>query len=509
MAKSDNDILRDIPRGVTSRYLRDQRAPRAFFQDPTRILAREDLSYNPDNPGSKILLGALGDRLIGFEDNRHLLTLAGTRAGKSVTVINNLYFYRGSVMCTDLKAELANRTAAIRHGLGQAVYVLDPYKRARGAAKRFRARYNPLTVLTPDNPFIVEDAMQIVDALVVRSGQEKDPHWNESAGQFLLGLILFVALSPDIDDKGRTLITVRKLVTDALALAEDGKAFVLPTRIFAALGAIEAAGLTDAAEAIAGSIAGFYDKSATEMTGVLSTANRHTQFLDYGAMKDVLSGHDFDLTDLKRKGVTIYLCLPATRLGMCKRWLRLFVNQILQAMESEETLPETAKDQPPVLMCLDEFPVLGFMSQLQDAAGQIASFGVKLWIIMQDWNQGKALYGDRFESFAANAGLMQAFANTDLATTEYLSRRLDKTAVETTRTGETAAEQNQKGLKGENNAIELFDLMRPDEISRYFARDDALKRQLILWAGKAPMILQRVEYYDTASPFYKYFARSA
>ncbi len=56
-------------------------------------------------------------------------------------------------------------------------------------------------------------------------------------------------------------------------------------------------------------------------------------------------------------------------------------------------------------------------------------------------------------------------------------------------------------MKGENNAIELFDLMRPDEIGRYFARDDRLKRQLVLWSGKAPMILQRIEHYDTKGPF--------
>ena len=502
MTRQSDDLMHDIPRGVTSRYLREQRVPRAFFQDPERVLAREDLHYDPAHPGAKILLGAAGGRLIGIEDNRHILTVAGNRSGKSVTVINNLHFYPGSVLCTDPKAELATRTADIRALRGQKVFVLDPFKRARGKAATYRARYNPLAGIVRDNPYPVEDAMLIVDALVVRSGQEKDPHWNEAAGQFLLGFILYVALAPDIPDAERHLVTIRKLITEALEAGEDGKSFTMPKRILAACRQIDAAGLTDVADAIAGSMSGFCDKSSTERSGVLSTLHRHTQFIDYGAMRDVLSGHDFDLRDLKRNrdGITVYLCLPATRMAMCNRWLRIFVNQMLQAMEVEETEPKA-----PVLVCLDEFPVLGFMSQLQDAAGQIASFSVKLWVILQDWGQGKALYGDRFESFAANAGILQAFGNVDLTTTEYLSKRLDKTAVETTRTAETAAEQNQKGLKGENSSIELFDLMRPDEISRFFARDDRLKRQLILWAGKAPMILQRVEYYDRSGPFRKHF----
>ena len=75
---------------------------------------------------------------------------------------------------------------------------------------------------------------------------------------------------------------------------------------------------------------------------------------------------EFDLADLKRdrNGVSVYLCLPASRMGLCNRWLRIFINQLLDAMEREKTAPVA-----PVLVCLDEFPVLGHMRQLEDAAG--------------------------------------------------------------------------------------------------------------------------------------------
>ncbi len=224
------DLLSDVPRGVTARYLRDQKVPMAFFQDPARMRSAAALAYDPRDPGGKILLGAIGDRLIGFEDNRHILTIAGSRAGKSVTVINNLYFYRGSALCTDPKAELANTTAMVRAALGQKVYVLDPFDRARGGARQFQARFNPLARLTRANPYAVEDAVQIVDALVIKSPDEKDPHWNESAGQFLLGLILYVALAPDVPDQDRHLGTVRKRVNNALATTPDGGHYELPVQ---------------------------------------------------------------------------------------------------------------------------------------------------------------------------------------------------------------------------------------------------------------------------------------
>src|SRR5258708_26259239 len=90
------DFIRDIPRGLSSRYLSEQAVPQARWQAPDVILDRRALAYDPDNPGGKILLGAFGDKLIGIEDNRHVMTVAGSRSGKSVTIVGNLLFYRGS-----------------------------------------------------------------------------------------------------------------------------------------------------------------------------------------------------------------------------------------------------------------------------------------------------------------------------------------------------------------------------------------------------------------------------
>ncbi|MCR9196707.1 MAG: type IV secretory system conjugative DNA transfer family protein, partial [Hyphomonas sp.] len=416
-------FTQDIPRGLSSRFLRTQSGPQARWQSPETILESAALNYDLDNPGGKVLLGALGEKLIGIEDNRHVLTVAGSRAGKSVSLIANLAFYRGSVLCTDPKGELATKTAPRRAALGQKVYVLDPFQRVEGAAAEYRACYNPLTILSRDNPYIIEDAVLIADGLVQRSGQEKDPHWDESAKTLLTGLLLYVAAADLFTDDQRTLVSVRELVTAALTTDPETEDYVLPREALKVAEALEAEGYADIAAAIEGSIRSFFEKAPNERASVLSTARRHTDFLDFSAMKGVVSRHDFDLRDLKRAphGVSVFLCLPAGRMGMCSRWLRVIINQLMDAMEQERTAPDA-----PVLVCLDEFPVLGFMKQLEDAAGQVASFGVKLWIILQDWGQGEKLYGQRWESFAANAGIFQAFGNVDLKTTEYISRRLGK-----------------------------------------------------------------------------------
>jgi type IV secretion system protein VirD4 len=370
-----------------------------------------------------------------------------------------------------------------------------------------RASYNPLSVLVPGNPTIIEDAGLIADALVVAAG--KDPHWDESAKNFIEGVILHVATDAAYEGN-RNLLTVRALIRTAMKL-EDENDLDADMEPLAALerAMLDNAELLEAKEdtfdlagAIEGAARDFFEKEEREQSSVLSTVRRHTKFLDYTAMRSVLTGHDFDLASLKNdpSGITVYLCLPASRMGMCSRWLRIFINQLLDAMERERIVPAA-----PVLVCLDEFPVLGHMRQLEDAAGQIASFHVKLWVILQDWGQGKALYKERWETFAGNSGILQFFGNNDLATTEYISRRLGKTQIKVTRIGEVGNEQAQQGLEGRSESAEQHDLLTAEEVSRQFARSDRLKRQLVIWAGYNPMMLQRVEYYDETSPVHHVF----
>ena len=497
------DFMRYVPRGDSTRSLSQQYAPQARWMRVNEIMGSSALAYDPRKPGKKVLIGTMGDKLIGIEDDRHILTVAGSRSGKSVGLISNLLLYAGSVLATDPKVELAEITANRRAAMGQTIYVLDPFLTASDKVAAFRASYNPMQILKPDSQTCLEDAALIAEALVVSNGKEKDPHWDESARNFIETVIVHVATSPDYDDH-RHLVQVRDLIAQAMrkdpgfagrdesptpALYEEIKrnAEWLQDRLATRdLGSALLAGAMD-----------FYSKSETEMAGVLSTVNRHTKFLSYSAFRNVLRDNDFDLGELKRNpnGVSIYLCFPATRADISKRWMRLFVNQLLDAMDREKTKPAA-----PVLVCLDEFPVLGYMKQLESAAGLIASFGVKLWVILQDWSQGKALYGERWETFAGNAGVMQFFGNNDLTTTEYISKRLGKTLVEAVRAGEVAADQRDKGLSGKSETKELYDLLTPEEITRQFARSDRRQRQLVIWAGHHPMLLQRALYYESGFP---------
>lgn len=499
------DIMKGIPRGLSSKYLKEQSLPQARWQSQKLIEDHPLTQYDPDNPQGKILFGALGAQLLGLNDNRHILTFAGNRSGKSVMVICNVLLYDGSIFIFDPKGEIANRTARRRAEMGNDVFVIDPYNRAKGNAKKYKSKYDPMAVLKLESDSLIEDVMQIIDGMIVKSGSESDPHWNEEAANALMGFILYVKFGSGIPDNKRNLIAVRQLIATALQTEIiDGEAvYKIPRQIMAGINNLKNGPNEDIAETIENSIRGFYNKPENERGSVLSTMKRHSAFLDYRAMRKLLSVHNVDLRDLKRnpRGVTIYLCFPATRIEECRRLLRILLNQLMVAMETEETIPQN-----PVLAVIDEFPVLGFMSQLQNAAGQIASFHLKLWIICQDWGQGLSLYKDRWESFAANAGVMQSFATVDLKTNEYLSKRLGKTPVLGVRQSDASYQQVEQGVGGKNSSKELQDLLAPNEIEKTFGRSDALKRQLIQMAGLNPAIFQRVEYYNQNAPYHHHFA---
>lgn len=154
----------------------------------------------------------------------------------------------------------------------------------------------------------------------------------------------------------------------------------------------------------------------------------------------------------------------------------------------------SAKPPIPLLMALDEFPVLGYMKELETAAGQIAGLGVRMWTVIQDLGQLKSLYKERWETFLGNSTL-QFFGNSEVTTLEWVSKRLGQTSIDVLTHGSLSHDQrNRTGASGQGQQQQTVALLTGEEVSRYFGRNDHLNRQLIIRPGERPMILQRAWY---------------
>lgn len=530
--------------------------------------AIEASSYTPPQKAKaldrldKLWLQAMGSDClpVGLNDDRHAITIAGARSGKGQSaIIPNLCLYPGSVVCLDPKGENATLTAARRgqgdqwaSGLGQAVYVFDPFGVAE-VADELRASLNPLALLSAESPLVVDDAALLAEGLILPGGDD-DGHWTETARNLVKGVILhLVSTRP-----GATLFDLRKALTtgdaegfkaaqaarkEAEAAREDDPdspddpEAILPKSVRSAfmflLWSMSENQAFDGV--VAGTAESLLGTGENERGSILSTARRNTAFLDTlgPRYKATLSGDfrplDPDHLKAAPEGVTVYLCLPAERMGTHGRWLRLMIGLFLERMQRQIIQPASGV---PVLFLLEEFFSLGSMPAIEKAAGYAAGFGVKLWIILQDLQQIKSLYKTSWQTFLANAGMVQIFGASDRDTLDYASQALgefevSRETVALTRNTSTGESQGsdlarfgpafgaglkqalfQSGARGllsdvsrstntadsqsVNVGLHVVPLLRPDEIALHFARETG--GMLVLLKGQRPLWVLRTNY---------------
>ncbi len=414
--------------------------------------------------------------LLRYGRDRHLLTVAPTRAGKGVsTIIPNLLTYPGSALVIDPKGENALITAIARHKLGQQIFVVDPWAIVTGRFRMPPARFNPLDWLRSDDPDMTENAMLLADALVVKS-EGKDQFWDEEAKALLMGLILHVATDAD-ERKQRHLGRVRDLL-----LLDDKDQEALFRKMYASDNPV-----------VSSTGARSLQKDPKLLSNVLASAQAQTHFLDSVRIRENLSASDFRFEDLKSTNMTVYLVLPADRLNTFGRWLRLLLQQAITVNARNVTdTPEY-----PVLFILDEMPALGHLTMVEQAFGLMAGFGIQLWGIVQDLSQLERIYGKGWQTFISNSGVLQYFGSRDQMSAEYFSKLCGVTTLKTLSTTISNAVSSAVGgggssqTTGTTQAEAQRSLSYPDELMTL-----PKGRQLLLIENMDPIAAEKITWYE-------------
>jgi type IV secretion system protein VirD4 len=189
---------------------------------------------------------------------------------------------------------------------------------------------------------------------------------------------------------------------------------------------------------------------------VIATAINDTRLLDSPALQRDLSGEAIDWELMKRQVTTVYLILPADRLETHANYLRLVVTSALRSLLRSETRSTL----PPILFMLDEFAQLGYLPVIENAMGIARGYGIQLWPFLQDLNQLKALYKDRWQTFIGNRGVLTAFAPRDMFTADYLSKLCgNKTIIV-----QTENSRADSGAAGTGRGPQGQPLIRPEEL---------------------------------------------
>jgi type IV secretion system protein VirD4 len=212
--------------------------------------------------------------------------------------------------------------------------------------------------------------------------------------------------APAVDDDGRPI------------LGPDGKQDTEQVR---GLAATARKMVEDGGYEIA-SLAGRFVRTTDELASIQSTADTQTRWLLSRRIRaDLQRRPGIDFRTLKKKRTTVFVILPAERMRTHSVWLRLVIVSALRALYRRGGLR--------TLLLIDEMAALGHLAPLEDAFGLVRAYRVQIVGYLQDMAQLKALYKERWESFIANAGVIQSFAPNDLTTADWLSRRSGQTTV--------------------------------------------------------------------------------
>lgn len=403
----------------------DARMPDAIFIGET-----DPATVNPPAP-------------IVHQGEGHILTIASTGSGKGQRyILPTLMTYAGPVICLDPKGENYRTTKGQRDLFGR-VFKWAPFDRADDTDS-----FNPIDAIED-----WDDARVVADLLIAPADGGEKRFWDQSARDFVRGLIMYVrTLEPErrnMREVVRILYssegehdTLRERLAegDDRMLVELANQFeVMVDRMFASILQSARAELDVwRSEAIAKTTSTTSERWHVGL--FVAKLRMHEVQIALGQSAGPLGYHAqryADGTKQTNRGPSdsVFFVIPPDRMRSYASVLRVLLGAHLNAWSRAESLLEedTAKHQPfyqvPVLFVFDELAQLGHMPIIEDQIAIARSAKIRMWLIAQDLPQLKRTYPRR-ESMLGNCRTQIFFGVNDLETATYVSHRAgDKTTV--------------------------------------------------------------------------------
>lgn len=457
-------LLAAVVAAAATTYLWERAKPKSTAFGSATFASTLELYRNRLLDGRGVIIGRKTFGYLRFDRDGHLLTFAPTRSGKGVgCVIPNLLDHPGSVVVTDIKGENYGVTGKWRAKVGP-VYAVAPFDSSIASAC-----YNPLDFIRAGMPEDVDDAALIADLLVAPQGPET--FWDSEAQNFISALLLHVVSDMPYDK--RNLQNVWSL----LMQDKDGLDYLIT-----GMRASEHEAVRRAGEA-------FTQKEERERSAVISTCQTHMKIWKSPLLGRATSKSDFQLEDLKRTVMSLYIVVPPELLEVYRPFVRLMVGLSVSAMTRVKPRPTQR-----VLFLLDEVASLGRMAPIETGIAYLAGYGVSIWLFFQDLGQLQATY-PKWRSMIANCNVRQAFGVADVQTARELSAMLGNRTIQVHSQG--SSQDAPLALVPDNFSRHVNEagrpLMTPDEVMTL-----PKHLQLVFVQACAPILARKVQYWCEA-----------
>lgn len=399
--------------------------------------------------------------------NRNIMVVGGPGSYKtqSFVMTNVLYETENSIVITDPKAEVYEKTAAIKAAQGYEVHVINFMN------MQASDRHNPLDYVQKET-----QATTVATKMVDSANKDgKRDVWYYSQRALLKALILYAV--HELEPKQRNMRGLLEFLQTFDAANGNGESeldqqflqldFKHPARRAYELG---------------------YKKAKHEMQGsiIVSLLTTISDYID-SEVAEFTSFSDFHLTAIGQKKMMLYVIIPL----MDQSWqslVNLFFSQLFNELY-EFAAQHHAKLPREVNFILDEFVNLGKFDHYEEFLATCRGYGISVATIIQTISQLQDRYGDKkAESILGNCGIKICLNAANRTTAMYFKDLLDKTTVKVDTESESKqyGKENRTSSMSENESFAARDLMTAGEIMQMPADTG-----IILFQHKPPIRVKK------------------
>jgi type IV secretion system protein VirD4 len=475
---------------------RTRRSPRAFGAAAWARI--EDVKraklIDPKGRMNGRVLGRFGGRYLTYQGIEHAIIVGASRSGKGAGhVVPTLIAWPQSVFVYDRKGELWHITADHRKAFSHVFYFAptDPNT----------VRWNPLFEVRK-GVMEIADIQNVVGILVDPLGRKAGDlnFWDQSATDFFTAVILHVLYSEP--DERKNLAQVRRLLINieptlhAMLHTHHRHQRDLHARDGVARDARGEPIAEGHPEVLLGARA-LESMDERVKSNVLATCRAALSLWADPLVEYATSWSDFSIGDLvcSEAPVSFYIITPQAHADRLAFLVRVFTRQTINSlMEDEHADSRRRKKLHRLLLLLDEFPKLGSLPFLENAMGEMASYGITAHLICQSFNDVFSKYGDKTPLFD-NMHITAAFATSEPTSIEKVTRRAGK-----------ALEMRESFSDPRSLFGRAHRSTSQSEQQRYILSEEDVRglddRKQFLFVNNAkPILADKIRYYE--EPFFK------
>lgn len=441
-----------------------------------------------DSYDKTILVGQYKERgrneYLCYGGYQFVMLAAPTRSGKGVgIVIPNCLNYSDSLVVLDIKLENFDKTAGFRAKSGQEVYLFAPYdecaaERQPGKAAPMRThRYNPLGYVSSDPVDRIGDIDSIAQAFY-NNPNSKDKFFDEQAKDLFRGITLLVLETPGIP---HTLGEVFR--------QSSGYGKALPEHLNEMIEKAKAEGRPYSDECVA-AISRVCTLSDNTFAGVKGSMQVPLMPWANARVDAATSANDFDLRDVRKKRMTIYVGITPNKLAEAKNIINLFFDQLINL--NTKTLPQQDKSlKYQCLMILDEFTAAGKINQIAQSISYQAGYNMRVLTIIQNKSQLEDVYGKPGAlTLMSNHALMIMYAPSPVVQSD-ANEYSEMLGYQTVKNTSHSRSFGKQGSRSDSTSDQKRALMLPQEL-----KEMDMWEEIVSLEHTKPIRCRKIKYFE-------------